>query len=112
MRAEVHSFFQNRKKNELQKHSIVPSSDPDLSVFLFRLLEQGQHSDVKFQVHGQTFQAHRCVLSARSEYFTEMFKTKWNGKNLITLKHPLVSVAWLAACPEDSKKQSHLFISI
>lgn len=58
--------------------------------FCFRLLEQGQHSDVKFLVHGQTFPAHRCVLSARSEYFTEMFETKWKGKNLITLKHPLV----------------------
>lgn len=59
--------------------------------FTARLLEQGQHSDVKFLVHGQTFLAHRCVLSARSEYFTEMFETKWNGKNLITLKHPLVN---------------------
>lgn len=58
--------------------------------FCSRLLEQGQHSDVKFLVHGQTFLAHRCVLSARSEYFTEMFETKWKGKNLITLKHPLV----------------------
>lgn len=60
--------------------------------FFFRLLEQGQYSDVKFLVHGQTFLAHRCVLSARSEYFTEMFETKWKGKNLINLKHPLVSL--------------------
>lgn len=57
-----------------------------------RLLEQGQYSDVKFLVHGETFQAHRCVLSARSEYFTAMFETKWKGKNLIPLKHPLVGV--------------------
>lgn len=55
-----------------------------------RLLEQGQNSDVKFLVHGQIFPAHKCILSARSEYFTDMFETKWNGKNLITLKHPLV----------------------
>lgn len=58
--------------------------------FFLRILEQGQHSDVKFLVHGQIFTAHRCVLSARSEYFTHMFETKWKGKNLITLKHPLV----------------------
>ncbi len=66
--------------------------------FCRRLLEQGQHSDVKFLVHGQIFTAHRCVLSARSEYFTDMFETKWKGKNLITLKHPLVDkkyIFWL-----------------
>ena len=55
-----------------------------------RILEQGQHSDVKFMIHGDIFPAHRCVLSARSEYFTTMFETKWKGKNLITLRHPLV----------------------
>uniref|UniRef100_A0A3Q3LSQ8 Ankyrin repeat and BTB/POZ domain-containing protein 1 n=1 Tax=Mastacembelus armatus TaxID=205130 RepID=A0A3Q3LSQ8_9TELE len=53
--------------------------------------------DVKFLVHGQTFPAHRCVLSARSEYFTEMFETKWKGKNLITLKHPLINPAAFGA---------------
>ncbi|KAM6977066.1 ankyrin repeat and BTB/POZ domain-containing protein 1 [Aplochiton taeniatus] len=61
--------------------------------FLNMLLEQGQFSDVKFLVHGQTFQAHRCVLSARSEYFTAMFETKWKGKSMITLKHPLINPA-------------------
>lgn len=55
-----------------------------------RLLEQGQYSDVEFLVHGQIFPAHRCILSARSEYFTRMFETKWSEKKLITLKHPLV----------------------
>ncbi|KAM9343759.1 ankyrin repeat and BTB/POZ domain-containing protein 1 isoform 1-T1 [Pholidichthys leucotaenia] len=69
----------------------------DFNYFLHTLLEQGQHSDVKFSVHGQTFQAHRCVLSARSEYFTEMFDTKWKGKNLITLKHPLINPAAFGA---------------
>lgn len=61
--------------------------------FLHMLLEQGQFSDVKFLVHGETFQAHRCVLSARSEYFTAMFETKWKGKKLIALKHPLINPA-------------------
>ncbi|XP_068191257.1 ankyrin repeat and BTB/POZ domain-containing protein 1 isoform X1 [Antennarius striatus] len=61
--------------------------------FLHMLMEQGQYSDVKFLVHGQIVTAHRFVLSARSEYFTEMFETKWKGKSLITLKHPLVNPA-------------------
>ncbi|XP_045911915.1 ankyrin repeat and BTB/POZ domain-containing protein 1 isoform X1 [Micropterus dolomieu] len=69
----------------------------DFNYFLHMLLEQGQHSDVKFLVHGQIFTAHRCVLSARSEYFTDMFETKWKGKNLITLKHPLVNPAAFGA---------------
>ncbi|XP_029911120.1 ankyrin repeat and BTB/POZ domain-containing protein 1 [Myripristis murdjan] len=65
--------------------------------FLHTLLEQGQHSDVKFLVHGDTFPAHRCILSSRSEYFTTMFETKWKGKNLITLKHPLINPAAFGA---------------
>ncbi|XP_062283730.1 ankyrin repeat and BTB/POZ domain-containing protein 1 isoform X1 [Scomber scombrus] len=69
----------------------------DFNYFLHMLLEQGQHNDVKFLVHGQTFSAHRCVLSAHSEYFTEMFESKWKGKNLITLKHPLINPAAFGA---------------
>lgn len=65
--------------------------------FLYILLEQGQHSDVNFLVHGQTFSAHRCVLSTRSEYFSEMFNSKWKGKTLITLKHPLINPSAFAA---------------
>uniref|UniRef100_A0A3Q3XES8 Ankyrin repeat and BTB/POZ domain-containing protein 1 n=1 Tax=Mola mola TaxID=94237 RepID=A0A3Q3XES8_MOLML len=69
----------------------------DFNYFLHMLLEHGQYSDVKFLVHGQIFAAHRCVLSVRSEYFTDMFETKWKGKKLITLKHPLVNPAAFGA---------------
>nr|XP_057906715.1 ankyrin repeat and BTB/POZ domain-containing protein 1 isoform X1 [Doryrhamphus excisus] len=69
----------------------------DFNFFLHMLLEQGQHSDIKFLVHGQTFTAHRCVLSALSEYFTEMFATKWKDKTLINLKHPLINPAAFGA---------------
>ncbi|KAM3871654.1 ankyrin repeat and BTB/POZ domain-containing protein 1 [Diretmus argenteus] len=65
--------------------------------FLHILLEQGQYSDVRFLVHCEIFLAHRCVLSARSEYFSAMFETKWKGKNLITLKHPLINPAAFGA---------------
>nr|XP_033782147.1 ankyrin repeat and BTB/POZ domain-containing protein 1 isoform X2 [Geotrypetes seraphini] len=61
--------------------------------FLQRLLEQGCHSDTVFVVHGETFRAHRCILSARSTYFAEMFEAKWKGKNAIGLKHPLINPA-------------------
>uniref|UniRef100_A0A8C8YWZ7 Ankyrin repeat and BTB/POZ domain-containing protein 1 n=1 Tax=Prolemur simus TaxID=1328070 RepID=A0A8C8YWZ7_PROSS len=58
--------------------------------FLQRLLEQGLHSDVVFVVHGKPFRAHRCVLGARSAYFANMLDTKWKGKGVVVLRHPLV----------------------
>ncbi|XP_056585986.1 ankyrin repeat and BTB/POZ domain-containing protein 1 [Triplophysa dalaica] len=65
--------------------------------FLQTLLELGNYSDVTFMVHGEMFKAHRCVLSARSEYFAHMLETKWKGKSAIALKHPLVNPAAFAA---------------
>uniref|UniRef100_A0A8C0TYR4 BTB domain-containing protein n=1 Tax=Canis lupus familiaris TaxID=9615 RepID=A0A8C0TYR4_CANLF len=59
--------------------------------FLQRLLEQGIHSDVVFVVHGKPFRAHRCVLGARSAYFANMLDTKWKGKNVVVLRHPLIN---------------------
>ncbi|KAK6480602.1 ankyrin repeat and BTB/POZ domain-containing protein 1-like [Huso huso] len=61
--------------------------------FLQRLLEKDNDSDIVFIVHGKTFTAHRCILSARSDYFNEMFETKWKGKSIIALKHPLINPA-------------------
>ncbi|TTP91404.1 Ankyrin repeat and BTB/POZ domain-containing protein 1 [Bagarius yarrelli] len=55
-----------------------------------RLLEQGSYSDVTFMVHGEMFRTHRCILSARCEYFAHMLETKWRDKTAIALKHPLV----------------------
>ncbi|XP_070349169.1 ankyrin repeat and BTB/POZ domain-containing protein 1 isoform X1 [Equus asinus] len=59
--------------------------------FLQRLLEQGIHSDVVFVVHGKPFRAHRCILGARSAYFANMLDTKWKGKSVVVLRHPLIN---------------------
>ncbi|XP_062970911.1 ankyrin repeat and BTB/POZ domain-containing protein 1 isoform X3 [Cynocephalus volans] len=59
--------------------------------FLQRLLEQGIHSDVVFIVHGKQFRAHRCILGARSTYFANMLDTKWKGKSIVVLRHPLIN---------------------
>ncbi|XP_065790118.1 ankyrin repeat and BTB/POZ domain-containing protein 1 isoform X4 [Muntiacus reevesi] len=59
--------------------------------FLLRLLEQGLHSDVAFVVHGRSFRAHRGVLGARSTYFAHMLDTKWKGKSVVVLRHPLIN---------------------
>ncbi|XP_007465325.1 PREDICTED: ankyrin repeat and BTB/POZ domain-containing protein 1 [Lipotes vexillifer] len=58
---------------------------------LLRLLEQGIHSDVVFLVHGRSLRAHRCILGARSTYFAHMFDTKWEGKSVVVLRHPLIN---------------------
>ncbi|XP_032314686.1 ankyrin repeat and BTB/POZ domain-containing protein 1 isoform X2 [Camelus ferus] len=81
-------------RRALRDYKQVPAScrrrDP-YSSFLLRLLEQGLHSDVVFSVHGRSFQAHRCILGARSTYFANMLDTKWKGKSVVVLRHPLVN---------------------
>lgn len=47
---------------------------PDLQRHLGDLLIAGEGADVKFQVAGETFRAHRCILAARSPFFkAELF---------------------------------------
>lgn len=55
-----------------------------------RLREPGNYQDVVFNVRGRKFPAHRCILSARSSYFSELFRTRWKGRKEIVLKHQLV----------------------
>lgn len=81
----------------IQTRTMVTFTNSLIGAFFFprRLLEQGNYSDVTFMVHGEMFKAHRCILSARSEYFAHMLETKWKGKSDITLKHPLVGAVSL-----------------
>ena len=58
---------------------------------VYRLKDNGLYHDVIFHVHGEKISAHRCVLSARSSYFAELFRTKWKGRPDIVLKHKLVN---------------------
>lgn len=46
-----------------------------------------------FVVHGKPFRVHRCILGARSTYFANMLDTKWKGKNIVVLRHPLVCLS-------------------
>ncbi|KAK7102749.1 ankyrin repeat and BTB/POZ domain-containing protein 1-like [Littorina saxatilis] len=61
--------------------------------FLRKLLDSGAHADVVFDVHGEKFAAHRCILSARCPYFAELFHSKWQGRHTIDLRHKLM-VPW------------------
>ncbi|XP_042879642.1 ankyrin repeat and BTB/POZ domain-containing protein 1-like isoform X1 [Penaeus japonicus] len=80
--------------------------------FLRRLFESGEYSDVTFIVQGQLFALHRCILSARSEYFKEMFATKWHNRPKVAINRDLVEPVSFSAvmkyiytgrfeCPED-----------
>ncbi|XP_041377868.1 ankyrin repeat and BTB/POZ domain-containing protein 1-like [Gigantopelta aegis] len=58
--------------------------------FLRKMLQSADDADVTFSVHGERFPVHRCVLCARSTYFTELFKTRWKDRSDIDLKHELI----------------------
>jgi len=54
--------------------------------FLRRLLEDNTHSDITFYIHGIKMSAHRCILSARSQFFTDQLETRWKNKHEVHLK--------------------------
>jgi speckle-type POZ protein len=53
--------------------AFVPVHPPDLRQHLGDLLRAGQGTDVMFEVGGEVFSAHRCVLAARSPVFDAEF---------------------------------------
>ena len=57
----------------------------------------GIHEDVTFHVHGEKIPAHRCILSARSPYFAESFRSRWQNRKDIVIKHQLVSTLYIIA---------------
>lgn len=53
-----------------------------------RLLLEGPHSDVIFKLKDKTFTSHKSILSIRSRYFAQMFKSSFmeNTKNEIVVE--------------------------
>ncbi|XP_068237792.1 ankyrin repeat and BTB/POZ domain-containing protein 1-like [Palaemon carinicauda] len=84
----------------LTQHSLVTTHTirrDAYDEFLRRLFESGEYSDVTFVVQGQNFLLHRCLLSARSEYFKDMFLTKWHHKDKVIINRDLVDPASFSA---------------
>lgn len=63
IRCEIVVLNGFRTKEEAPSAAIPPS---DLQKHLGDLLQSGRGADVVFEVGGETFAAHRCVLAARS----------------------------------------------
>ena len=49
-----------------------PVGPPSITADFARLLDDDQFADATFEVEGTRFTAHRCILSARSDYFRGM----------------------------------------
>ncbi|XP_060078482.1 ankyrin repeat and BTB/POZ domain-containing protein 1-like [Ylistrum balloti] len=89
----LYGALTDKIRNLLKCYNVISSKQlrRDLyEEFLRRLLEDSAYSDVTFNVHGEMFPVHRCILAARCEYFATMFRTKWLGRRVITIKHSLV----------------------
>ncbi|KAE8807815.1 Speckle-type POZ protein-like protein [Hordeum vulgare] len=60
-------------RTEVKRNTIVVPQ-PNLQDHLFQMWKDGQGADVTFSVGGQLFEAHRCLLAARSQVFkAELF---------------------------------------
>lgn len=49
------------------------------------------YKDICFIVHGCQIFVHKIILACKSEYFANMFETRWKSKKYVYMKHPLVS---------------------
>lgn len=59
-------------------------------IYKCRLTENGSYRDIVFNIHGEEFPAHRCVLAARCDYFANLFRTRWKDRQEVVLNHHMV----------------------
>lgn len=58
-----------RTYTETPKVYSIPVPPSNIGIQFGQLLESGEGSDIKFEVEGETFAAHKLVLAARSPVF-------------------------------------------
>ncbi|GMH56388.1 hypothetical protein TL16_g02122 [Triparma laevis f. inornata] len=62
-----------RRREEEQEEIVIPASR--LPIDLGGALGESEWADIKFMANGKPIYAHRCILSARSTYFSAMFRS-------------------------------------
>lgn len=60
-------------------------------LYSFRLFESGEYSDITFVVQGEAVPLHRCLLTARSEYFRDMLQSRWHSRDKVIINKDMVS---------------------
>ncbi len=74
-------------RNVLREFKVNKTKLDQFELFLERLYEMGHFSDIIFDIKGKIFNAHKCILSARSEYFRLKFENKWKDRKWIIGSH-------------------------
>ena len=59
--------------------------------FLRRLFEDERTKDVTFNIHGDSVQAHKFLLSTRSSLMRSLFEERWRSRDIVNLGHREVS---------------------
>lgn len=90
---------------------LVRVPPPDLHRHLAGLLESKKDADVVFDVAGETFSAHRCVLAARSSVFSaELFCPIKEGgggglaSTYMTWSHMCSTLCWHSCTPTHCRR--------
>jgi len=92
----VYGALTNEIKKLLLGHRMLTSSTmrrEAYTEFLRRLLEEDKLTDLTFNIHGDNISVHRCILSARSQFFTNQLETRWKGKTEVNLNKKEISAA-------------------
>nr|XP_039261091.1 ankyrin repeat and BTB/POZ domain-containing protein 1-like [Styela clava] len=83
--------IRNLLRNWKQIHSTGKKRDRHYELLRHMLEEEKLCKDILFNVHGVEINAHRCVIAARSHFFSEALSTHWKNRSTVALKHEKVT---------------------
>jgi ankyrin repeat and BTB/POZ domain-containing protein 1 len=74
----------------LRNHARVEHEPDEFAVSMKALFQTGLKSDVTFSFgpHLQPLALHRFILAARSNFFADLFASKWRGQALVQISSP------------------------
>ena len=73
--------------------SVLPADDGAYFQQMGQLVNNKQHSDIKFEMDGKTVYAHKAILAMRSPFFMKMFDLK--RKVQINIKSSFIVLFYL-----------------